>query len=133
MTGMTSAAGVAGNCVVLKPASLTPMIAYKFCELRWKKGLPAGVLNFIPGPGAAMGDTIVDHPKTRFIAFTGRKEVGIHIFEHASKVQPGQKWLKRTLLEMCGNDAVVVDETFYLEASDDGIVISAFDFQDQKC
>src|SRR5258707_6413274 len=133
MTGMTSAAVVAGNCVVLKPASLTPMIAYKFCELLWKNGLPAGVLNFIPGPGAAIGDTIVDHPKTRFIAFTGSKEVGIHIFEHAAKVPSGQMWLKRTVLEMGGKDAVVVDETADLEAAADGIVISAFGFQGQKC
>src|SRR5262249_59810717 len=94
MTGMTSAAVVAGNCVVLKPASLTPVIAYKFCELLWKNGLPPGVLNFIPGPGAAIGDTIVGHPLTRFIAFTGIKEAGIHIFEHASNSQANQKWLK---------------------------------------
>jgi 1-pyrroline-5-carboxylate dehydrogenase len=133
MTGMTSAAVVAGNCVVLKPASLTPVIAYKFCELLWKNGLPLGVLNFIPGPGAAIGDTIVEHPQTRFIAFTGSKEVGIHIFERASKVQPGQKWLKRTVLEMGGKDAVVVDETADLEAAADGIVTSAFGFQGQKC
>src|SRR5258707_3887355 len=100
MAGMTSAAIVAGNTVVLKPASITPTIAYKFAELLWKNGLPPGVLNFVPGPGAAIGDTIVDHPKTRFIAFTGSKEVGIHIFEHAAKVPSGQMWLKRTVLEM---------------------------------
>src|SRR5258708_26739893 len=133
MSGMTGAAIVAGNCVVLKPASITPVIAYKFCELLWNNGLPAGVLNFIPGPGAAIGDTIVDHPKTRFIAFTGSKEVGMRIFERASKVQPGQKWLKRTLLEMGGKDAVVVDETADLEAAAEGIVTSAFGFQGQKC
>src|SRR5579859_6661804 len=133
MTGMTSAAIVAGNCVVLKPASLTPMIAYKFCELLWHNGLPAGVLNFLPGPGGAIGDTIVDHPKTRFIAFTGSKEVGMRIFERASKVQPGQKWLKRTVLEMGGKDAIVVDETADLEAAAEGIVTSAFGFQGQKC
>jgi 1-pyrroline-5-carboxylate dehydrogenase len=133
MTGMTSAAIVAGNCVVLKPSSLTPMIAYKFCELLWNNGLPPGVLNFVPGPGAAIGDTIVDHPRTRFIAFTGSKEVGMRIFERASKVQPGQKWLKRTVLEMGGKDAVVVDETADLEAAAEGIVISAFGFQGQKC
>ncbi|HLY25232.1 MAG TPA: L-glutamate gamma-semialdehyde dehydrogenase [Aggregatilineales bacterium] len=133
MTGMTSAAIVAGNCVVLKPSSITPTIAYKFCELLWQSGLPAGVLNFLPGPGGAIGDTIVDHPKTRFIAFTGSKEVGMRIFERASKVQPGQKWLKRTVLEMGGKDAVVVDETADLEAAAEGIVTSAFGFQGQKC
>ncbi len=133
MTGMTSAAIVAGNCVVLKPSSLTPTIAYKFCELLWQSGLPAGVLNFLPGPGGAIGDTLVDHPKTRFVAFTGSKEVGMRIFERASKVQPGQKWLKRTVLEMGGKDAVVVDETTDLEAAAEGIVTSAFGFQGQKC
>jgi 1-pyrroline-5-carboxylate dehydrogenase len=133
MTGMTSAAIVAGNTVVLKPASITPVIAYKLCELFWNNGLPAGVLNFLPGPGGAIGDTLVDHPQTRFVAFTGSKEVGIRIFERASKVYPGQKWLKRTVLEMGGKDAVVVDETADLEAAADGIVASAFGFQGQKC
>lgn len=133
MTGMTSAAVVAGNAVVLKPASITPVIAYKFCELLWQNGLPPGVLNFLPGSGAVIGDTIVDHPKTRFIAFTGSKEVGMRIFERASKVNPGQKWLKRTVLEMGGKDAVVVDETADLEAAATGIVVSAFGFQGQKC
>ncbi|MEP7290006.1 MAG: L-glutamate gamma-semialdehyde dehydrogenase [Chloroflexota bacterium] len=133
MVGMTSAAIVAGNSVVLKPASITPMIAYKFCELLWQNGLPSGVLNFVPGPGAAIGDTLVDHPHTRFIAFTGSKEVGMRIFERAAKVQPGQKWLKRTALEMGGKDAVLVDETADLEAAAEGIVTSAFGFQGQKC
>jgi 1-pyrroline-5-carboxylate dehydrogenase len=91
------------------------------------------VLNFVPGPGGAIGDTLVDHPLTRFVAFTGSKEVGMRIFERASKVHPGQKWLKRTVLEMGGKDAVVVDETADLEAAADGIVTSAFGFQGQKC
>lgn len=133
MTGMTSAAIVAGNCVVLKPASITPIIAYKFCELLWNNGLPPGVLNFLPGPGGAIGDTLVDHPQTRFIAFTGSKEIGMRIFERASVVHPGQKWLKRTVLEMGGKDAIVVDETADLEAAAEGIVASAFGFQGQKC
>jgi 1-pyrroline-5-carboxylate dehydrogenase len=133
MAGMTGAAIVAGNTVVLKPSSITPVIAYKFCELLWQNGLPPGVLNFVPGPGASVGDTLVDHPRTRFVAFTGSKEVGMRIFERAAKVHPGQIWLKRTLLEMGGKDAVVVDETADLEAAADGIVVSAFGFQGQKC
>lgn len=133
MVGMTSAAIVAGNTVVLKPASITPVIAYKFCEILWSLGLPSGVLNYLPGPGGAIGDTLVDHPKTRFIAFTGSKEVGLRIFERAAKVHPGQLWLKRTILEMGGKDAVVVDETADLEAAATGIVVSAFGFQGQKC
>src|SRR5450432_671538 len=133
MAGMTSAAVVAGNCVVLKPASLTPTIAYKFCELLWNNGLPTGVLNFLPGPGGAIGDTLVEHPATRFVAFTGSKEVGIRIFERAAKVQPGQRWLKRTTLEMGGKDALLVDEDADLEAAADAVVAGAFGFQGQKC
>jgi 1-pyrroline-5-carboxylate dehydrogenase len=133
MTGMTSAAIVAGNAVVQKPASTSPAIAYKLCELFWEQDIPDGVLNFLPGPGGAIGDTIVDHPLTRFIAFTGSKEVGMRIFERASKVHPGQLWLKRTVLEMGGKDAVLVDETANLEAAAQAITVSAFGFQGQKC
>ena len=133
MTGMTSAAVVAGNTAILKPASATPLVAYKFCELLWDQGLPPGVLNFLPGPGGAIGDTLVDHPKTRFIAFTGSKEVGLRIHERAAKTQPGQIWIKRTILEMGGKDAVVVDSSADLDAAADGIVVSAFGYQGQKC
>lgn len=133
MTGMTGASIVAGNSVVLKPASTSPVIAYKLCELFWQQDLPAGVLNFMPGPGGAVGDTLVDHPLTRYIAFTGSKEVGMRIFERAAKVHPGQIWLKRTILEMGGKDAVLVDETANLEIAAREIVTSAFGFQGQKC
>jgi 1-pyrroline-5-carboxylate dehydrogenase len=131
--GMTSAAIVAGNTVILKPASQSPWIAYKLCELFWDVGLPDGVLNFLSGPGSKVGSRLVDNPKTRFVAFTGSKEVGIDIFEKAAKVHPGQIWLKRTLLEMGGKDAVVVDETANLEEAAQGIVVSAFGYQGQKC
>ncbi len=133
MTGMTSASIVSGNGVVLKPASTSPMIAYMLAELFWQQGLPSGVLNFLPGPGGTVGDTMVDHPLTRYIAFTGSKEIGLRIFERASKVHPGQLWLKRTILEMGGKDAVVVDETADLEVAARSIVAGAFGFQGQKC
>ena len=96
-------------------------------------GLPAGVLNFVSGPGGAVGDTLVMHPKTRFVSFTGSKEVGIHINEVAAKVQPGQIWLKRVVAEMGGKDSIVVDETADLDAAVTGTVASAFGFQGQKC
>lgn len=131
--GMTGAAIVAGNCVVLKPSEFTPVIAYKFCELFWQNSLPAGVLNFVPGHPVDVGETLVDDPRTRFIAFTGSKDVGIRIFGRASVVQPGQKWLKRSILEMGGKDAVLVDESADLDSAADGIVASAFGFQGQKC
>jgi len=134
MAGMTSAAIVAGNTVVLKPASTSPTIAAIFVDiLNNECQLPPGVLNFVPGPGGTIGDALVDHPHTRFIAFTGSKEVGLRIFERAAKQQPGQNWLKRTVLEMGGKDAVVVDETADLDLAADAITASAFGFQGQKC
>ncbi|MCA9256072.1 MAG: aldehyde dehydrogenase family protein, partial [Phycisphaerales bacterium] len=98
MAGMTTAAIVTGNTVVLKPASTAPVIAAKFVEVMEECMLPPGVLNFVPGSGAEIGDTIVEHPRTRFIAFTGSREVGESIFQKAAKVQKGQIWLKRTVL-----------------------------------
>ncbi|MGH7463208.1 MAG: aldehyde dehydrogenase family protein, partial [Longimicrobiales bacterium] len=133
MGGMTLAAIVAGNTVVLKPASTSPAIAAVFVNLMREAGLPAGVVNFLTGPGGAIGDALVDHARTRFIAFTGSKEVGLRIYERAARLQPGQIWLKRTILEMGGKDAIVVDETADLDAAADGIVASAFGFQGQKC
>jgi len=132
-TGMMAAAVVTGNTVILKPAEPSPWIAWKLCQLFWDLDLPPGVLNFVSGPGRTTGAHMVAHPQTRFIAFTGSREVGINIFEQASKVPPGQLWLKRTILEMGGKDAVVVDETADLEAAAQGIVASAFGFQGQKC
>ncbi len=134
MGGMTIAAVVTGNTVIVKPASTSPTIAAWFVRtLIDEGGLPPGVVNFLPGPGGAIGDSLVDHPRTRFIAFTGSKEVGLRIFERAARVHPGQKWLKRTVLEMGGKDSIVVDETADLDAAAEGIVASAFGFQGQKC
>jgi 1-pyrroline-5-carboxylate dehydrogenase len=133
MIGLTVAPVVAGNTIVLKPASTSPIIAAKFMEVLEAIGLPPGVVNFLPGPGGSVGDALVDHPRTRFIAFTGSKEIGLRIFERAAKHQPGQRWLKRTVLEMGGKDTIVVDETADLDAAADGIIASAFGFQGQKC
>ena len=133
MGGMTAAALVAGNTVVLKPASTAPAIAYQYVEILHEAGLPKKALNFLPGPGSEIGDALVDHPLTRMIAFTGSKEVGLRIFERASKVHEGQIWLKRTILEMGGKDAQIVDETADLDAAADAIVAGAFGFQGQKC
>src|SRR3989454_1245354 len=133
MVGMTSAAFVAGNTVILKPASTSPMIAWQFMRILEEVGLPAGVVNFLTGSGATVGDTLVESPQVRFIAFTGSRDVGLRINELAAKPRKGQRWLKRTILEMGGKDAVVVDETADLEAAASGIVTSAFGFQGQKC
>src|SRR6266566_3545155 len=133
MVGMTSAAFVTGNTVVLKPASTSPAIAFQFMRILEDIGLPAGVVNFLTGSGSTIGDALVENPQIRFIAFTGSRDVGLRINELAAKHQKGQRWLKRTILEMGGKDAVVVDETADLDAAAAGIVSSAFGFQGQKC
>ncbi|MCY9658644.1 L-glutamate gamma-semialdehyde dehydrogenase [Paenibacillus chondroitinus] len=131
--GMTMAAVVSGNTVLLKPASTTPVIAHKFVALMEEVGLPAGVINFIPGSGAEVGDYLTTHPKTRFISFTGSKEVGLRINKLAADTVPGQIWIKRVVAEMGGKDGIVVDETADLNAAAAAIVASAFGFQGQKC
>ncbi|WNF35656.1 L-glutamate gamma-semialdehyde dehydrogenase [Bacillaceae bacterium IKA-2] len=133
MAGMTTAALVAGNTVLLKPASTTPVVTYKFIEVLEEAGLPAGVVNFIPGSGAEVGDYLVDHPRTRFICFTGSRDVGIRIYERAAKVHPGQIWLKRVVAEMGGKDTIVVDNQADLDLAAEVIVQSAFGFSGQKC
>lgn len=133
LTGMTSAAIVTGNTVVLKPSSDSPLTGWKFVEIMEEVGLPAGVLNFVSGPGGAVGDTLVAHPKTRFVSFTGSMEVGIHINETAAKVQPGQLWLKRVVAEMGGKDSIIIDEGVNLDEAAAGVTVSAFGFQGQKC
>lgn len=133
MAGMTTAALVTGNTVVLKPSSAAPIIAAKFYEVLEEVMLPPGVVNFCPGSGGAMGDALVDHPRTRFIAFTGSRDVGLRIFERAAKHQQGQIWLKRTILEMGGKDCIVVTDKADIEAAAEGVVAAAFGFQGQKC
>lgn len=133
LVGMSTAAIVSGNAVIVKPSSETPGIAYQFASVLEEVGLPKGVFNFMPGPGAQVGDYLVSHPKTRFIAFTGSKEVGLRVNEMAAKHQPGQIWIKRVVAEMGGKDSIVVDREADLEAAADGIVAAAFGFQGQKC
>ncbi len=131
--GMSSAAIAAGNTIVLKPASVTPTIAWKYVEAFTEAGLPPGVLNFAPGGGSTLGNRLVEHPLTRFICFTGSKEVGLGINELAAKTQPGQKWVKRVVAEMGGKDAIVVDKDADLDVAAQGIVAAAFGYQGQKC
>jgi len=131
--GMTTAALVTGNAVCLKPASTSPVIAAKLVEVLHEAGLPREVLNFVPGPGGTVGDALVCHALTRFISFTGSRDVGVGIFEKAAKIQRGQIWLKRTVLEMGGKNCILVDETADLDAAAAGAVASAFGFQGQKC
>ncbi|HEY2829219.1 MAG TPA: L-glutamate gamma-semialdehyde dehydrogenase [Thermoanaerobaculia bacterium] len=134
MAGMTTAAAVSGNCVILKPSSDSPWISARFFALLEEAGLPAGVVNFVSGSGGEVGDPLVQHPRVRFISFTGSKEVGLHINEEAAKVQKGQLWIKRVVAEMGGKDAIIVDrEVANLDEAASAVVSSAFGFQGQKC
>ncbi len=133
MAGMTLASVVTGNTVVLKPSSDSPVIAARFVELLEEASLPPGVVNFVPGSGSRIGDYLVGNPRTRFIAFTGSREVGLHINELAAKTAEGQLWIKRVVAEMGGKDTIIVDETANLDEAVDGAVASAFGFSGQKC
>jgi 1-pyrroline-5-carboxylate dehydrogenase len=133
LVGMTVASLVTGNAVVLKPASDTPTVAAKFVEILYQAGIPKDALNFVTGSGSSIGDVLVQHPQTRFVAFTGSKEVGLHISELAGKAAPGQMWIKRAILEMGGKDAIIVDEEADLESAVEGVTVSAFGYQGQKC
>src|SRR5690606_34128299 len=132
MAGTAVAAMVTGNTVLLKPASVTPVVAYKFMEVLEEAGMPAGIINYIPGPGAEVGDYLVNHPRTRFISFTGSRKVGLNILASAGKIEPGQIWLKRTILEMGGLDTIVVDTEADLELAAQSIVHSPIGFSGQK-
>src|SRR3984957_13379021 len=133
MAGMTAAAIVTGNTVILKPSSDAPTIAARFVEVLEEAGMPDGVVNFCPGSGATFGNAIVEHPKTRLIAFTGSRDVGLEIHERAAKHQKGQIWIKRTILEMGGKDSILVLADADLDAAVDGTVAAAFGFSGQKC
>jgi 1-pyrroline-5-carboxylate dehydrogenase len=133
MAGMTAASIVCGNTVILKPSVDAPTIAAKFMELLEEVGLPDGVVNLCQGEGAEFGSAVVAHPQTRFIAFTGSKAVGLEIHERAAKTQPGQIFIKRTVLEMGGKDSIIVEPDADLDAALDGVVASAFGFNGQKC
>jgi len=133
MAGMTTAAVVTGNTVVLKPSSDAPAIAYQFVLALEEAGMPPGVVNFLTGSGSAIGDTLVESPRIRFISFTGSKEVGLRINEKAAQPRPGQIWIKRVVAEMGGKDFILVDETADLDAAAAGIVAAAFGYQGQKC
>jgi 1-pyrroline-5-carboxylate dehydrogenase len=131
--GMTAASVVCGNTVILKPSSDSPTIAAKFFEAMEEAGLPPGVVNFCPGSGSTFGNGVVEHPKTRYVAFTGSKEVGLDINERAARTAKGQIWIKRTVLEMGGKDSIVVDADADLDSAVAGVTAAAFGFQGQKC
>jgi 1-pyrroline-5-carboxylate dehydrogenase len=133
MAGMTTASLVTGNTVLLKPSSDSPMMAWLMMEILEEAGMPAGVVNFIPGPGASVGDFLVAHPQVRYISFTGSMEVGLRINEVAAKKADSQIWIKRVIAEMGGKDSIIVDESADIADAVRGTLASAFGFQGQKC
>jgi RHH-type proline utilization regulon transcriptional repressor/proline dehydrogenase/delta 1-pyrroline-5-carboxylate dehydrogenase len=132
-TGMVSAALVTGNTVVLKPAEQTPAIARVLLEALEAGGLPEGVLNFVPGIGEEIGDTLITHPEVATVAFTGSKAVGLHLNELGAKVVPGQREVRRVFAEMGGKNALIIDTDADLDVAVPAAVRSAFNFAGQRC
>ena len=133
MAGMTAAAIVTGNTVVLKPSPDAAVVAAHFVDLMHELGLPPGVINYVPGDGPSVGEMLVTDPRTRFISFTGSKAVGLRINELAAKTPPGQRWIKRVVAELGGKDAIIVADDADVEEAAAGVVASAFGFAGQKC
>ena len=130
---MTSAAVVTGNCVLFKPSGLSPVIGYTLCDIFRSIGLPAGVLQFLPGPGGEVGEYLVSHPAVDLIAFTGSRDVGLRIARLAGETKPGQRNVKKVVAELGGKNAVIVAASADLDEAVKGIVESAFGYQGQKC
>jgi 1-pyrroline-5-carboxylate dehydrogenase len=133
LAGMTVASLVAGNTTIVKPSSETPTIAAKFAEVLLEAGFPEVCFTVLTGSGSTVGDVLVEHPKTRFICFTGSRDVGLRINEMAARHRPGQIWIKRVVAEMGGKDAIIVDADTDLDKAVDGVLASAFGYQGQKC
>ncbi len=133
LCGMTTAALVTGNTVVMKPSEQSAVVGAKLMEVFREVGLPAGVVNYLPGVGEEVGPVLVEHPDVAMIAFTGSRGVGLHINREAAAVRPGQLNVKRVLAEMGGKNAVIVDDDADMDEAVRGVVSSAFGYQGQKC
>lgn len=133
LCGMSSAALLCGNTVILKPAKQASIIAAKYMEILEEAGLPAGVCNYLPGDGKTIGNYLVKHPKVNVIAFTGSMEVGLSINKLASEVYPGQDFVKKVICEMGGKNAIIVDDDADLDEAVGGVIYSAFGYAGQKC
>jgi RHH-type transcriptional regulator, proline utilization regulon repressor / proline dehydrogenase / delta 1-pyrroline-5-carboxylate dehydrogenase len=133
LCGMTAAALVAGNCAIMKPSEQSVVIGAWLAKVFRDAGVPAGALQFLPGPGSKVGAYLVEHPDIAVIAFTGSKEVGLNIWEAAGRTRPGQVQLKKVVCEMGGKNAIIVDTDADLDEVVPGILASAFGYQGQKC
>jgi RHH-type proline utilization regulon transcriptional repressor/proline dehydrogenase/delta 1-pyrroline-5-carboxylate dehydrogenase len=133
LCGMTSAALVAGNTVIMKPAEQSTVIGAKLMEVFQAVGLPPGVLNFLPGIGEEVGPTLIGHRDIAVIAFTGSRNVGLLINREAATQAPGQDHIKRVIAELGGKNAIIVDDDADLDEAVHGVAHSAFDYAGQKC
>ena len=133
LMGMSSAAIVAGNTIVMKPSEFTSVLGAKVMEIFEEAGVPEGVVNFLPGYGSEIGDYLVQDARTRFISFTGSMQTGLRINELAAKQIENQRWVKRVIAEMGGKDAMIIDDSADLDAAAADIVASAYGYSGQKC
>jgi RHH-type proline utilization regulon transcriptional repressor/proline dehydrogenase/delta 1-pyrroline-5-carboxylate dehydrogenase len=133
LCGMTTAALVAGNTVIMKPAEQSSIVGAKLMEIFRDTGLPPGVLHFLPGKGEEVGPTLVNHRDVAVIAFTGSRGVGLSINRDASQTPAGQDHVKRVIAEMGGKNAIIVDADADLDEAVKGVVESAFHYAGQKC
>jgi RHH-type proline utilization regulon transcriptional repressor/proline dehydrogenase/delta 1-pyrroline-5-carboxylate dehydrogenase len=133
LCGMATAALVAGNTVVLKPAEQSSAVAFGLFDKMRAAGFPVDVVHFLPGLGEEVGKALVDHVGVAQIAFTGSKAVGLAIVEAAAKTKPGAAQVKRVVCEMGGKNAIIVDDDADLDEAVHGVVRSAFGFAGQKC
>ncbi len=133
LTGMVAASAVTGNTVVMKPAEQTSIVATYLMKAFIEAGIPKGVIQMITGRGEVVGEHLVSHPNTVMICFTGSKDVGMRILQKAAVLQPGQKTIKRTMTELGGKNAIIIDSDADLDEAVVGVLNSAFGFQGQKC
>lgn len=133
LANMTAAAFVTGNSAVIKPASRAAAVAARFAEVFAEAGVPAGVVSYLPGPGATIGEALVRHPKVAVVAFTGSREVGNRINKLAADVPTARPGLKRVITEMGGKNAIIVDDNADLDEAIKGIIASALGYAGQKC
>lgn len=133
LTGMTGAALVSGNPVILKPAERSSVIAVELARVLQDAGLPPGVLQVLPGAGETVGAALVRHPGIQTVLFTGSKSVGLKILKACGTVAAGQRMVKHAIVEMGGKNAIIVDADADLDAAVQGILRSAFGYAGQKC
>lgn len=133
LTGMVGAALVSGNAVIMKPAEQSSVVAAHLMKLLLEVGIPPGVVQFLPGLGEEVGEYLTSHPDVDLIAFTGSKSVGLGILERSGSSLPGQKGIKKCIIEMGGKNSIIIDSDADLDEAVAGVIYSAFGFQGQKC